>query len=476
MLSAPREETMTVRHSIQKVTQGGAEWWQHTMSRMVRCRTVAALLDLAYDAIRGGLGYDHVGVFLADPARGVLVEHLATDKTGQKVYPPDRIFPLDDGFYGRLLSDMRMRAEGVGFVVWTDTTDAADVTDAANVTDAAVLSIVDDDAPSTRLDAANAAARTLYVALRTPDEVLGMIAIANRGDRRPVTAADALSPVALATALALALRNITLSVAHTRAGGPAPAPGRQGAADTKDAGKRESDEAAQRQTRARVASPEAPRGRTRDTAAMVADALHHDALLVHLDGIVAERHCRVLRSLVAAIDAKDRYTREHSEDTMRLALLLAEAIELNEDQRRILALAGLLHDIGKIAVPDHVLRKPGKLTREEYETLKHHVSFGVAIIQGVLHDTAVIDAVAHHHERWDGLGYPKGIAGPQAPLLGRIMQIADAVSAMRLHRPYRQALPWARITAELRGGAGAQFDPDLIEPFVRAVGRLSTSS
>ena len=460
---------MTVRHSIQKVTQDGAEWWQHTMSRMVRCRTVAALVDLAYDAIRGDLGYDHVGMFLADPARGVLVEHLATDKTGQKIYPLHRILPLNDGFYGRLLSDRRMGAEGVGFVVWADATDAAD---------AAVLSSADDDAPSTRLDAATAATRTLYVALRTPDEVLGMIAIANLGDRRPVTAADAPSPVALATALALALRNITLSVAHTRDSGPAPEPGRQDAADAKDAGKRdgkrESDEAVQRQARARVAPPETPRERKHDTAA-ITGVLHHDALLVHLDGIVAERNYRVLRSLVAAIDAKDRYTREHSEDTMRLALLLAEAIELNEDQRRILALAGLLHDVGKIAVPDRVLCKPGKLTREEYETLKHHVSFGVAIIQGVLNDTAVIDAVAHHHERWDGLGYPKGIAGLQAPLLGRIMQIADAVSAMRLHRPYRQALPWARITAELRGGAGAQFDPDLVEPFVGAVGRLSTS-
>jgi len=153
----------------------------------------------------------------------------------------------------------------------------------------------------------------------------------------------------------------------------------------------------------------------------------------------------------------------------RWALRLADAVGMDAERRRVLALAGALHDVGKVAVPDRVLRKPGKLTREEYAIMRHHVSFGVAILRGVIDDPLVIDAVAHHHERWDGQGYPGGLSGEQASLLGRIMQIADAVSAMLLDRPYRQGLPWARVTAELRHGAGRQFDPALVEPFIHAV-------
>lgn len=191
----------------------------------------------------------------------------------------------------------------------------------------------------------------------------------------------------------------------------------------------------------------------------------------HVADLLGEGQIGVLNGLVTAVDSKDRYTREHSEDVTRWALLLAQAIGLGAEQRRVLALAGPLHDVGKIAVPDRILRKPGKLTRAEHEVMRHHVAFGVAIIQGVLHDTAVIAAVAHHHERWDGRGYPNGLTGSQASLLGRIMQIADAVSAMRLNRPYRQGLPWLQVVAELRAGAGTQFDPDLVEPFIATVSR-----
>jgi diguanylate cyclase (GGDEF)-like protein/putative nucleotidyltransferase with HDIG domain len=180
----------------------------------------------------------------------------------------------------------------------------------------------------------------------------------------------------------------------------------------------------------------------------------------------------VLSNLVMAVNAKDRYTCRHSEDVTQWALRLAEAMGLDDVQRRTLVLAGWLHDIGKIAVPDRVLRKPDRLTRQEYEIMKHHVSFGISIIQGVLNDALLLDAVAHHHERWDGQGYPQGLKGDQVPLVGRIMQLADAVSAMRLDRPYRRGLPWLHIVDELRMGAGAQFDPDLVDYFVGAVGRL----
>jgi diguanylate cyclase (GGDEF)-like protein/putative nucleotidyltransferase with HDIG domain len=177
----------------------------------------------------------------------------------------------------------------------------------------------------------------------------------------------------------------------------------------------------------------------------------------------------VLEGLVDAVDAKDRYTREHSDDVTHLALLLATELELDEEQRRRLVLAGALHDVGKIAVPDRILRKPGRLTTEEYEAVKRHVTYGIALIRGVLEDTEVVEAVAHHHERWDGRGYPTGLPGIHTPLLGRIMQLADAASAMHLDRPYRRGLPRRSVVAQLRAGAGTQFDPALVEPFVRVV-------
>ncbi len=180
----------------------------------------------------------------------------------------------------------------------------------------------------------------------------------------------------------------------------------------------------------------------------------------------------VLEGLVSAVDAKDRYTREHSEHVTQLALLLVDELSLPLELRRVIAVAGLLHDVGKIGVPDRVLRKPGGLATEEYAAIKRHVSYGVAIIRGVLNDTGVVDAVAFHHERWDGQGYPHAIPGPDTPILGRIMQVADAASAMLLDRPYRQGLPWVQVAARLRQGAGSQFDPDLVEPFIDAFGRV----
>jgi putative nucleotidyltransferase with HDIG domain len=177
----------------------------------------------------------------------------------------------------------------------------------------------------------------------------------------------------------------------------------------------------------------------------------------------------VLEGLVLAVDAKDRYTRLHSDDVTALALLLANALHLGADERRVLTTAGSLHDVGKIAVPDRILRKPGRLTDEEYAAIQRHVTYGVALIRGVLDDDAVVQAVAYHHERWDGRGYPYGLPGPQTPLAGRIMQVADAVSAMLLDRPYRRGMAWSEVVGELRAGAGTQFDPDLIEPFIAAM-------
>ena len=119
----------------------------------------------------------------------------------------------------------------------------------------------------------------------------------------------------------------------------------------------------------------------------------------------------------------------------------------------------------------HILRKPGRLTPEEHAVIERHVAYGVAIIRGVLDDAAVLNAVAYHHERRDGHGYPHGITGAATPLVGRIMQVADAVSAMMMDRPYRKGMTWGQVVTELRAGAGSQFDPALVETFIATSGR-----
>lgn len=207
-----------------------------------------------------------------------------------------------------------------------------------------------------------------------------------------------------------------------------------------------------------------------DSALYAGKSSGGDAVVVH--EIQAE-DCRtpydLFDLLVGAIDSKDRYTRQHSEEVTEYALHLAEALEVSEETYNALRVAGLLHDIGKIAIPDEILRKPGKLTDDEYERMKEHVELSTVIIRGLPRLNDVLDAVANHHERWDGKGYPKGLAGEKIPLLGRIMAIADAFSAMISDRPYRKALSIAEALKEIRLNAGTQFDPKLAEIFVATV-------
>jgi diguanylate cyclase (GGDEF)-like protein/putative nucleotidyltransferase with HDIG domain len=177
----------------------------------------------------------------------------------------------------------------------------------------------------------------------------------------------------------------------------------------------------------------------------------------------------VLDSLINTIDNKDRYTRRHSEEVAFYALLLADTIGMPEETCNALRMAGILHDIGKIGVPDSILRKPGPLTHEEYEVMKGHVMLSSLIIHGLPNLEDILDAVSNHHERWDGKGYPRGLSGKQIPLLGRVMAIADAFSAMTMDRPYRAGLPIDRALEEVTRGAGTQFDPNLAQEFVRAI-------
>jgi diguanylate cyclase (GGDEF)-like protein/putative nucleotidyltransferase with HDIG domain len=174
----------------------------------------------------------------------------------------------------------------------------------------------------------------------------------------------------------------------------------------------------------------------------------------------------VLQGLVLAIDRKDHYTKLHSEDVACYALFLAQQIGLDADLIVALRMAGLLHDVGKIGIPDDVLRKPGRLTPYEYEVVKHHVTLGDLIVRDLPDIEVVRAGVRHHHERWDGTGYVDGLKGEQIPLIARILAVADAFSAMTTSRPYRKALSVEQALEELLVAGGTQLDRHLVAAFV----------
>jgi HD-GYP domain-containing protein (c-di-GMP phosphodiesterase class II) len=138
---------------------------------------------------------------------------------------------------------------------------------------------------------------------------------------------------------------------------------------------------------------------------------------------------------------------------------------------RVIRIGGLLHDVGKIGVPDEILRKPGRLTPEEYEVMKRHARTGALMVSAVPGMEAILDAVAYHHERWDGKGYPDALAGEQIPLLGRILAVGDAFSAMTTDRPYRKGMDWAMALQEIKVNAGTQFDPAIAQAFLKAANK-----
>jgi diguanylate cyclase (GGDEF)-like protein/putative nucleotidyltransferase with HDIG domain len=185
---------------------------------------------------------------------------------------------------------------------------------------------------------------------------------------------------------------------------------------------------------------------------------------------VAERSSfDVLVGLVIAVDTKDRYTKRHSEDVARYALFLADRIGVDPELRRTLSIAGLLHDVGKIGIPDVILRKPAALTADEYEIVKQHVALGDSIVRDLPNLDEVRAGIRHHHERWDGTGYLDGLNGEAIPLIARILAVADAFSAMTTSRPYRKALPIAESLRRLEDAVGSQLDPALVGPFVTGI-------
>lgn len=173
-----------------------------------------------------------------------------------------------------------------------------------------------------------------------------------------------------------------------------------------------------------------------------------------------------LEAVSTALDAKDPYTYGHSDRVAHLAVQLSRAVGLEEQEVERIRIAGLVHDVGKIGVPESVLCKTGKLTDEEYDQIKRHPRIGYNILKGIPKMEDVLDGVLYHHERWDGRGYPDRIAGENIPLYGRILAVADTFDAMSSTRSYRQAMPREQVLEEILRCAGSQFDPRLTGPFV----------
>lgn len=166
------------------------------------------------------------------------------------------------------------------------------------------------------------------------------------------------------------------------------------------------------------------------------------------------------------VDAKDQYTRGHSDRVADYSVLIGKYMGLDEEDLKTLKIGGLFHDIGKIGVPDHILLKPGKLTDDEYSEIKNHPSIGAHILSTATIFSNLIPIVKHHHERYDGRGYPSRLAGNEIPFLARIAAVADTYDAMTSRRPYRDALPLEVVRAEIEKCSGTQFDPEIAKVFL----------
>ena len=188
-----------------------------------------------------------------------------------------------------------------------------------------------------------------------------------------------------------------------------------------------------------------------------------------------EAYLATVRSLAAAVDAKDTYTRGHSDRVAMYATLIAERLGLPHEQRIALEMAAYLHDIGKIGVREEILLKPGRLDDVEMAQMRHHPLIGANILQPVAFPWAITPIVRHHHEYYDGSGYPAGLRGDEIPLLARILTIADSFEAMTADRPYRKGMSPPLAVEELRACAGTQFDPDLVEVFIELILEMEES-
>jgi HD-GYP domain-containing protein (c-di-GMP phosphodiesterase class II) len=180
-----------------------------------------------------------------------------------------------------------------------------------------------------------------------------------------------------------------------------------------------------------------------------------------------DQFVQTVTSLARAVEVRDQYTGDHTRRVLEYSLLLADELNISAAERYQIQIGAPLHDIGKIGVNDAILRKPGQLTPAEFEQMKQHTVLGGTILQSILNLAPMIPIVRHHHERWDGKGYPDNLAGEKIPQTARIVAVADAFDAMTSTRPYRPAMSVAGAFEELVRKSGSHFDPSCVEAFLR---------
>lgn len=182
-----------------------------------------------------------------------------------------------------------------------------------------------------------------------------------------------------------------------------------------------------------------------------------------------EQSLEVISSLISAAEAKDPYAGGHSKSVAHKAVVIAQWMGLPSEEIGTLRVAALLHDIGKIGIPEAILHKPSNLTRTEFKVLESHPQVSVDIIKGLKPFASAMPAILHHHERYDGAGYPEGLRGEEIPLLARVLAVANSIDAMEADRPYRKALTRAEIQVTLEEGAGSQWDSGVVEAALRVL-------
>jgi putative nucleotidyltransferase with HDIG domain len=198
---------------------------------------------------------------------------------------------------------------------------------------------------------------------------------------------------------------------------------------------------------------------------------NHEAIAIEnarLYGDLKDLFFNSIKALVTTIEAKDPYTHGHSERVMKYSQAVTETLNLNNEEKETVRLAGLLHDIGKIGIDETILRKPGRLTDEEFAEIKKHPSIGAEIIRPIKQLQPIVPGVEQHHERYDGGGYPNKLKGKDISIAGRILAVADTFDAMTSNRPYRKGLPHQQALNEIRDHANSQFDPKIANAFLKA--------
>ena len=193
-------------------------------------------------------------------------------------------------------------------------------------------------------------------------------------------------------------------------------------------------------------------------------ALHRAKLMAEVETLFLD----VMKAIASIIDAKDGYTHKHSERVAAFGVRLAQHLGFDADSRAVVELSGLLHDVGKIGVPDAILNKPGKLTDAEFKEMRLHPLHGARILSNIQSQKVVslLPGVKYHHERWDGKGYPEGLKGEEIPLLGRVLGVADFLDALTSDRSYRKGLPLEEALQMVKDLEGQAFDPVVVKAAV----------